>query len=207
MPFTALYARTPARAVLQVVGDVLLLVWIWSVWRAGQAVGDATRELADPGRRLDAGATDAASSFDRAAETAQRVPLVGDELSGPFSSAGDAAGAIAAAGRRQVEVVEDLATILTVVVVAVPVLLAIAFWVPGRVRFARRAAAARRFIDADADLALFALRAMANQPMHRIARVCPDPVSAWRSGDADVVRALAALELRDCGLTLPRVAG
>ncbi len=207
MPFTALYARTPSRAAFQALGDVLLVVWIWLVWRAGQAVGDATRELADSGRRLDAGATDAASSFDGAAEVAQRVPIVGDELSGPFTSAGDAADAIAAAGRRQVEVVEDLASILTVVVIVVPVLLAIALRVPGRVRFARRAAAARRFIDADADLALFALRAMANQPMHKIARVSPDPVEAWRSGDADVVRALAALELRDCGLTLPQGAG
>lgn len=206
MPFTALYARTPGRATVQVVGDLLLVLWCWLAWRAGQAVGEATRALADPGRRLDAGATDAAGSFQSAAETARRVPLVGDELSAPFTSARDAAEAIAAAGRRQVEVVEDLATVLTVVVVAVPVLLAVALWVPGRVRFARRAAAARRLVDADADLALFALRAMANQPMHRLARVSADPVTAWRSGDTDVVRALAALELRDCGLALPRAA-
>lgn len=201
---TAPYARTPGRAAWQVLGDLLLVLWVWLAWRAGEVVGSTVRTLAEPGRRLEEGADGVAGGLADAAEAAQRVPLVGDELSTPFSSAGDAAEAIAAAGRRQVEVVEDVATVLTVVVVAVPVLLALALWLPGRVRFTRRSLAARRFVDADADLALFALRAMANQPMHKLARVSEDPVTAWRSGDVEVVRALAELELRDCGLTLPR---
>ena len=65
------------------------------------------------------------------------------------------------------------------------------------------AAAARRFIDADADLELFALRAMANLPMEAVARVSADPVGRWRAGDQDVIRALAALELERTGLGLP----
>jgi hypothetical protein len=44
---------------------------------------------------------------------------------------------------------------------------------------------------------------MANQPMHRLARISADPVRAWREGDAEVVRALALLELRDAGLRPP----
>jgi hypothetical protein len=71
------------------------------------------------------------------------------------------------------------------------------------VRFAREATAAQRFVDSSADLDLFALRAMANQPMHRLARVSDDPVAAWRAGDPEVVRALALLELRDAGLAAP----
>jgi hypothetical protein len=58
-------------------------------------------------------------------------------------------------------------------------------------------------MDSSADLELFALRAMANQPMHRLARVSSDPVRAWRNGDRDVVRALAILELGDAGLSAP----
>jgi hypothetical protein len=72
-----------------------------------------------------------------------------------------------------------------------------------RWRFVRTATAGQRFIDADADLDLFALRAMATQPMHRLARVSDDPVRAWRDGDPDVVRSLALLELRDAGLSPP----
>ena len=58
-------------------------------------------------------------------------------------------------------------------------------------------------MDGPADLDLFALRAMAHQPVHRLAAVSDDPVRAWRDGDAAVVRALALLELEEAGLTPP----
>ncbi len=60
------------------------------------------------------------------------------------------------------------------------------------------------FLDSAADLDLFALRAVANQPLHVLARISPDPAGAWRRKDVDVVRRLAALELQDAGLVLPR---
>ena len=44
---------------------------------------------------------------------------------------------------------------------------------------------------------------MADQPMHRLAKVSADPVGAWRDRDPDVVRALALLELNDAGLAPP----
>jgi hypothetical protein len=197
------YAQTPGRLAVQLVGDLLLVVWVWAWVRAGRAVHDAVLALAEPGRRLEAGAGDVAGSLRRAGETAADLPLVGDRLADPFTSAGDAASAIADAGRRQVEVVTHLSLLLGVVVAAVPVLIAVLLWVPPRLRFMRRAAAAQAFLDADADLRLFALRAMANQPMHRLARVSDDPVAAWRADDARVVRALAELELADAGLRAP----
>ncbi len=202
------YAHTPARATFQVVGDLLLVTWVWFWVSAGFTVRDAVARLAEPGRRLEQGAGDVATSLRETGDRAASVPFIGDRLRAPLDSAGDAADSIAAAGHQQVQVVNDLAVLLGLVVAAIPVLLAVLLWVPGRVRFARRAAAARRFIDADADLSLFALRAMANQPMHRLARVSGDPVSAWRAGDPAVVRALADLELRDAGLRAPaRLAG
>jgi hypothetical protein len=203
MRFTP-YAQTPGRLTAQLLGDVLLVVWVWGWVRVGGAVKDATLALAEPGRRLEAGAGDVAGSLRDAGRTAADVPFVGDELSQPFEAAGEAAGAIADAGRRQVEVVTDLAGLLGLVVTAIPVLIAVLLWVPPRLRFMRRAAAARRFLDSDADLRLFALRAMANQPMHRLARVSDDPVGAWRSDDLRTVRALATLELADAGLRPPR---
>jgi hypothetical protein len=110
---------------------------------------------------------------------------------------------MAAAGTNQVEAVQHLAFWLGLVVGAVPILVILAVYLPARWRFAREATAGQRFIDSSADLDLFALRAMSRQPMHRLAAVSPDPVRAWRSGDPDVVRALAMLELRDAGLTAP----
>ena len=76
-------------------------------------------------------------------------------------------------------------------------------WVPIRIAFVRRAAAAQRFVDADEDLDLFALRALARQPLHVLARIDDDPAGAWRRGDQPVIHALAALELREEGLRPP----
>ena len=55
------------------------------------------------------------------------------------------------------------------------------------------------------DLDLFALRALAHQPLHRLAAISDDPARAWREQDADLVGRLAALELRDAGLRPDRV--
>jgi hypothetical protein len=79
--------------------------------------------------------------------------------------------------------------------------------VPVRWRFVREATAGQKFMDAEADLQLFALRAMANQPMHQIARVSDDPVGAFQRGDRAVVHALARLEMRSVGLKPPRLGG
>ena len=87
----------------------------------------------------------------------------------------------------------------------IPVVLLLVLWLPARIRFFLRARAAQRFLDADADLDLFALRAMVVQPMHVIAKISDDPVAAWRRGDKEVIHALAAIELRRSGLVPPPV--
>lgn len=198
-----LYADTTGRRTVQVAGDILLLLWIYFWASAGQAVRDATLALAEPGRQLESGATDVASGLRDAGGRADGLPLVGEELAAPFRDAGDAAEQIAAAGRQQAEAVTDLALLLGLVVAFIPITIAALVWVPPRVRFARRAAAAQRWVDSGADLQLFALRAMARQPMHVLARISVDPVAAWRTGESETVRALALLELRDCGLQPP----
>jgi hypothetical protein len=131
------------------------------------------------------------------------VPLVGDEVRAPFDGAGGAADRIAAAGDAQVEAVQTLAFWLGLAVGAIPVLIALAVYLPLRWRFIREATAGSRFVDSTDDLDLFALRAMARQPLHRLARISDDPAGAWRRGEPEVVRDLAALELRDSGLAVP----
>ena len=54
-----------------------------------------------------------------------------------------------------------------------------------------------------ADLDLFALRAMAAQPLYVLAEISDDPVHAWRSGDREVINKLAEVELKRDGLRLP----
>lgn len=198
-----LYADAPGHQARQVLGDLLLVLWI-ALWvRLAQVVRDATLALAVPGEQIEDAGTGLAGKLRDAGGTVGDLPLVGDQARAPFEGAGEAADRIAAAGAAQVEAVHTLAFWLSLAVGAIPILVVAAFYLPLRWRFIRTATAGRRFVDATADLDLFALRAMSNQPLHRLARISDDPVRAWRDGDPEVVRALAALELRDTGLGLP----
>ena len=199
-----LYADAPGHQARQVLGDLLLVLWI-ALWvRLSQVVRDATLALAAPGEQIEEAGTGLAGKLRDAGGTVGDLPLVGDQARAPYDGAGDAADRIAAAGAAQVEAVQTLAFWLSLAVGSIPILVVVAFYVPLRWRFIRTASAGRRFVDSGADLDLFALRAMSNQPLHRLARISDDPVRAWRDGDPDVVRALAALELRDTGLGLPK---
>jgi hypothetical protein len=198
-----LYADLPARRSRQIVGDLLFLLWILVWIQMAVVVREATLALAAPGRQIQEAGTGLAGRLRDAGATVDDIPLVGDEARAPFDGAGDAAMRIADAGAAQVEAVQTLAFWLGITVATVPILIVVAVYVPPRWRFVRAATAAKRFRDSVTDLDLFALRALAGQPVHRLAKVSADPAGAWRAGDADVVRALAALELRGLGLAAP----
>jgi hypothetical protein len=198
-----LYADGDARRTRQALGDVLLMLWVVLWLRLANVVHDATLALATPGRRIEDAGSGLAERLRDAGGAVSGLPLVGDQVRSPFDGAGRAADQIAAAGTAQVEAVQHLAFWLGIIVGAIPILVLVAVYVPLRWRFVREATAGQRYVDSTADLELFALRALANQPLHRLARISPDPVAAWRHGDPHVVRALAVLELRDAGLTPP----
>ena len=200
-----IYSDLPVRRTLQISGDILLVLWIWLWVSIADTVHDATLGLAKPGRQIDESATGLAGQLRDAGESISRVPIVGDDVQKPFDGAGGAADNLAAAGRAQVEAVQTLAFWLGIAVALIPVLIALAVYLPPRVRFVRRATAGKRFLDSAADLDLFALRAMTNQPLHVLAGVSDDPAGDWRDRDLDVVRCLAQLELRDCGLRAPEI--
>lgn len=195
-----LFADTPVRRTAQVLADLFFVAWlvVW-VW-IGMAVHDGTLELAGPARQTDSAATSMAEQFRDAGSKLGEAPLVGDELAVPFDRAADASDGIAAAGRDTVSAVERLALLLGLSVALIPILIVAAIHLPRRWRFVREATAGARFIDTQEDLDLFALRALANQPMRVLARISDDPAGAWRTRDPEVVRRLAALELADVGL-------
>lgn len=199
-----LYADLPARRTLQLLSDVLVVCWtaLW-VW-VGRLVHDTTMALAAPGHRLEEAGAGFRERMSSAAGSVDDLPLLDDRLAAPFRSAAGTGTDLETTGRQIVDGVTTLATVLGWVTAVVPVVLVLATWLWLRARFVRRATAAQRFIDSAADLDLFALRAMAKQPMARLARISEDPVGAWRTGDRAVVDALADLELRTVGLHAPR---
>lgn len=198
-----LYADLPGRRTVQILADVAMLAWV-CVWAwAGRLVHDSTMGLAAPGRQLQQAGSGFRDEMTRAGQSVQNLPLVGDRIAGPFRQVSGAGTTIEQAGTNLVDAVTKLALLLGWVTALVPILIVGFVWVVLRGRFVRRATAAQRFIDSSADLDLFALRAMANQPMRKLAEISQDPTGAWRRGDESTIRALALLELRDSGLHPP----
>jgi hypothetical protein len=198
-----LYADAPVRRTRQLLADVLFLLWLvaW-VW-VGHVVQDSVAQLAGVGRQTDESASSLASGLTSAGDSLRDLPVVGGGVAEPFDQMSAASEALAEAGRSQVTAVNRVSWLLGISIATIPILTVGAFFVPVRWRFVREATAGARFIDAAEDLDLFALRAMARQPMHLLAKVSDDPAGAWRAGDREVITALAALELRDSGLSLP----
>lgn len=197
------YSDIPARRARQLAGDLWLVGWTvaW-IWIAVKLHG-LIMSLAAPGQAISDGATSLARSITSAGDALEGIPLVGEGLSAPFDGMSAAAGAIAAAGQAEADAVASLAMFTSVSLAVLAFASFAAFWIPIRVAFVRKASAAQQFVDANEDLDLFALRALARQPLHVLARIDDDPAGAWRRGDRRIIDALAELELREEGLRLP----
>ena len=194
------YADRLPTAIRQLLTDLLVVGWVCLWARVGFWVHDMVEKLGVPGAKLESAGGGIADNLADAGDKVGDVPLVGDELVKPFAGAADAARALADAGRTQQEVVGRMAVVLALVAVAVPLALVLFGWLPRRLRWMRRAGVAAAVRDAPAGRDLLALRALAGQPLDRLARLGPDIAQSWRNGDAAAVDALAELELSRLGL-------
>ena len=146
-------------------------------------------ELAAPGRQLQSAGSGFREQMTSAGDSVRDVPLVGDQIAAPFRQVSGAGTTIEQAGTDLVDAVTRLANILGWVTALVPIIIVGLVWLVLRGRFVRRASAAQRFIDNAADLDLFALRAMAGQPMRKLAAISRRPdrrVASRRRGDDPV---------------------
>lgn len=197
------YASRPGRFAGQVLGDAGVLLWTVAWALIGIVVRQSVARLAGPARETARTAQRVSDDLGSAANQASEVPGLGGQLRRPFDAAAGSLGDLITAANRQAESIESVAILMGWLVFLIPVTGLVALWLPRRIAFHRRARAAQQFLDSTADLDLFALRAMASQPMHVLAGISPDPVAAWRGGDRQVINRLAEVELARCGLNLP----
>jgi hypothetical protein len=198
-----IYAKRPAKMIGQLVGDGFVVVWTIGWGIVALFVHKVIEVLAMPARETAKTAMRLAENFREAASEAAKVPVAGEQLRRPLDSASVSLGTLIQSANDQVASIERLALIVGWLVFLIPVSIVIAFWLPRRIRFYRQAHASQVFLDSLADLDLFALRAMAAQPLYVLAEISDDPVQAWRSGDREVINKLAEIELRRNGLQLP----
>jgi hypothetical protein len=195
-----LYAESPARRSRQILTDLAVAVWVatW-IWLAVKLY-NLVEKLAVPGQKTQSAGDGLAGGLSDAGNTVDGVPGIGKKLAEPFDVAAGAAKSLADAGRDQQTIVHDMAWVLALLLLLVPVTLVLFLWLPVRLRWVSRATAAARVRSREGGADLLALRALANQPLRRLTSLDPDPVAAWRRGDPRVVTDLATLELRRLGL-------
>ncbi|MGY1634328.1 hypothetical protein ACI784_21730 [Geodermatophilus sp. SYSU D01186] len=196
-----LYAPRPRLRGLQLAADAGMLAWLVLWVLVARAVHGAVLVLAEPGRAVEDLGASVAGNMASAAEAAGDVPLVGDDLAAPFDALGAAGTSAGSTGQAVQDAVGTLATVLAVVLVALPVGWLLLRWAPWRLRWAREAGAAQALAAADPDA--LAARALATAPLPRLAALPPGTAAAWHAGDAAATRALAGLELERLGLTAP----
>ncbi|MET9324861.1 hypothetical protein ABZX75_32630 [Streptomyces sp. NPDC003038] len=197
-----LYAQTPARRNLQVLGDLMAVALMAAaVWFA-LAVHEAITLLAEPGRKVESSGDSLASELHNAGDAASKVPLVGDLLKKPLQSAADASTGFADAGQSLQHSVSQVATLTATALIVIPVLFVLLLWLPPRLRWIRRSTTVRRLADAPGGADLLALRALTG-PLHGLAALPAPPgglADAWRRGDQHVIADLCEVALRQAGL-------
>ena len=195
-----LYAERPVRRTAQLVSDLLALLLVaLAVW-LGTSVYDEVMKLRAPGDGLVDAGTGLRGTFDSAANSADGIPLIRDALAKALHGGSAVGTKFADAGRWQIDAVESLAWWLAAVIIALPILTLAVTWLPLRWHFTRRATAAAYLRTlGDEGLDLLALRALATQPLRRLAAV-DAPATGWRELDRDVIEKLAGHELARHGL-------
>lgn len=197
------YADRPGRLLLQVVADLGVLAWTLTWIKVGLFVRDSITSVSSVGYSLESGADGIGDHLVKASRDASGIPLVGDRLSTPLESAGEATSQLSGAGQQLGDSITTAGTVTGLVVTLVPVLSVVLAWAALRWRFARRAADTKTLTSTPAGRRLLALRALANQPLRRLTRLPgDDPATAWIDDDPAAVRALAALETRRWGVRM-----
>ena len=181
---------------LDVLAIAAIAAWIW----LGAFVYSLVIPLTEVGVRMEQAGNSFESTMTDVGDNLGGVPLIGGGIRGPFDSASEAGATLGAAGVSQQVAAQQLATGLGVGIALIPVATILVLWLLPRLRFARRARQARSLASAGAGIELLALRALTSQRLPELAKIAADPAAAWRRGDPDVVRSLAALELASAGV-------
>jgi len=194
-----LYAESPARRARQVASDLLVLAWVGAwIWFAVKLHGWVGR-LAAIGDTIQDRGQGLADELGTTADKLHKLPF-GDRISEPLTKAATAAQSLASAGQAERRLIHNLAMILVIMILIGPVALAILSWLSRRIRWMTAASSAARLRQHAAGTDVLALRALASQPLRRLAKLDASQLAAWRHGQPAAVHALAGLELRHLGL-------
>src|SRR6185312_8746055 len=102
------YAERPARVARQVLADLLVIGWVWVVVTTAKAARSLVGQLQGPAGALASAGRSIEDTFGGAAETASRIPLVGEDLARALGLGTGAGESLAAAGQRQQQIIDTV---------------------------------------------------------------------------------------------------
>lgn len=190
---------------LQALGDVLALIFLIGGLVAASLAHAAINAFDEIGEGVQASGAGLADTMTDIGDNLAGVPFIGTSIQSPFDDAADAGTALAGAGRQWQDGVHSLANAVGFTIAALVVLLVAVAWVLPRLRGVARRREAARLAASPASLDLLALRALTTGAPRDVTGITADVVGSWRRGDHDVIRQLAALELRSRGIRLKPV--
>src|SRR5215208_3273142 len=134
-------------------------------------------------------------------DAVDRTPVVGGEIADGLRSAGESSGGeVVGLGEEGEDSAHDLANLLGLVTFALPAVLVLALWLPGRVDQVKRLRDASEVLgdhDSTERRRLLAMRAAFSLPYGQLLAYTPDPMGDLASERYD---ALVAAALEDAGL-------
>jgi hypothetical protein len=175
----------------------LLVLFAW----AGLKVHDAVDQLAVLGEGVQATGGAVQGGFESAADAVDSTPVVGGDIADGLRSAGEGSGGeVADLGQQGEDNVHRLANILGFVTFALPALLLLTGWLPGRLSQVRKLREASQVLGERATeerRRLLAMRAAFSLPYGQLLQYTRDPLGDLEGGRYD---ALVAAALEDAGL-------
>lgn len=195
-----LYSDFSGRRTLQILGDAVALLVLLAGIVVAVSISTTIASFAAIGRDVEVSGNGFASTMDEIGDSLARVPLIGGGIRSPFDAAGVAGGTLADAGETWQQSVHALAAIAGWTVAALVVLTLFFGWFLPRAMGVTRRTRAARLASSPMSTDLLALRALTNRAPRDLTRIDPDIVGAWRRGDPEAMRQLAALELRTAGI-------
>lgn len=193
------YSGNAVRACRQLLADLLIVAWCGLAWLTSERLRESIQAMIEPGAQASARLDSVSADLQDTASEAGRLPLIGSTMSDQLRSLAEWTAALAGSGDAQLSALARAGDWAVTGVLATAIAIGLLAWAPPRIRFVRASLQLGGVGSTEGGDALLALRAMSSQPIRRLRRVHPDPVTAWRHNDPHVVRALAGLELREYG--------
>jgi len=198
-----------------ILADLGVILWIALCLFVGRVIYLAVMTLGIVGAGLIATGRRANDAITQVQQGISGLPLgIGDTLRNALTPLHGIPGGIVATGYNELRVVQHLSLVLSVVVAGLPLLGALLWYVPWRLRKTRGFRNLDRLLRrpgagaAPATLQVLAGRAIYTLPYDRLLAYSPDPIGEWREGRYyNLARATMAAEGLDLRRYLRRVEG